>query len=183
MAKGKNTKSIRSSAAEYLTYVASSGGSESSIEMRYEDENIWLTQKMMAALYDVDVRTINEHIQKIYADGEQKEKATVRNFRIVQNEGNRQVSRNIKHYNLQMIIAVGFKVNNQRAVQFRKWAGLIVKDYTIQGWTMDVERLKIGQSGLMASLNLMAMNCLQGQVKLVQSKLSFMQNQNLKNIA
>ena len=144
MTKGKNTKSIHSSAAEYLTYVASSGGSESSIEMRYEDENIWLTQKMMAALYDVDVRTINEHIQKIYADGEQKEKATVRNFRIVQNEGNRQVSRNIKHYNLQMIIAVGFKVNNQRAVQFRKWAGLIVKDYTIQGWTMDVERLKNG---------------------------------------
>ena len=137
---------IRSSAAEYLTYIAATGINAESIEMRYEDENIWLTQKMMATLYDVDVRTINEHVKKIYLDSELQEEATIRNFRIVQNEGNRQVSREINHYNLQMIIAVGFKVNNERAIQFRKWANAIVKDYTIQGWVMDDERLKNGGS-------------------------------------
>ena len=91
-----------------------------------------MTQKMMAALYDVDVRTVNEHIKKIYADGELTEQATIRKFRIVQTEGTRQVNRELTHYNLQLIIAVGFKVNNQRAVQFRKWAGQIVKEHTIQ---------------------------------------------------
>ena len=143
--KKKNDEiTIRSSAAEYLTYVASVGDQQDSIEMRYEDENIWLTQKMMATLYDVDVRTINEHIKKIYSDSELEEDATIRNFRIVQTEGSRQVTRDTKHYNLQMIIAVGFKVNNERAVQFRKWANGIVKDYTIKGWVMDDERLKRG---------------------------------------
>lgn len=142
--KKKKELAIRSSAAEYLTFIASTGESDASFEMRYEDENIWLTQKMMAALYDVDVRTVNEHIKKIYADGELTEQATIRKFRIVQTEGTRQVNRELTHYNLQAIIAVGFKVNNQRAVQFRKWAGQIVKDHTIQGWTMDVERLKKG---------------------------------------
>ena len=141
--KKKKELAIRSSAAEYLTFVASTGESDASFEMRYEDENIWLTQKMMAALYDVDVRTVNEHIKKIYADGELTEQATIRKFRIVQTEGTRQVNRELTHYNLQAIIAVGFKVNNQRAVQFRKWAGQIVKDHTIQGWTMDVERAKL----------------------------------------
>ena len=140
--------SIRSSAAEYLTFIAATGDSQESIEMRYENENIWLTQKMMAQLYDVDVRTINFHIQKVYEDGELEEGATIRNFRIVQTEGSRQVSREVKHYNLQMIIAVGFKVNNDRAIQFRRWANSIVKDYTIQGWVMDVERLKNGGSVL-----------------------------------
>lgn len=146
MAKKKqDLPGIRSSAAEYLTFVAATGDSQTSVEMRYEDENIWLTQKLMAELYDVDVRTINEHLKNIFADGELVEdEATVRNFRIVQTEGQREVARNTKHYNLQAIIAVGFKVNNPRAVQFRKWAGQIVKDYTIQGWTMDVERLKKG---------------------------------------
>ena len=144
----KQEQAIRSSAAEYLTFVAATGDSTESMEMRYEDENIWLTQKMMSALYDVDVRTINEHIQKIYEDGELTEEATIRNFRIVQTEGSRQVSRQVKHYNLQMIIAVGFKVNNDRAVQFRKWANTIVKDYTIQGWAMDSDRLKNGGSVL-----------------------------------
>ncbi|WP_458459599.1 virulence RhuM family protein [Pseudobutyrivibrio sp.] len=133
-----------SSAAEYLTYIASTGDSPESFEMRYEDENIWLTQKMMATLYEVDVRTINDHIQKIYEDGELSKDATIRYFRIVQNEGSRKVQRNVMHYNLQMIISVGFKVNNDKAVRFRKWAGQIVKDYTIQGWTMDSERLKKG---------------------------------------
>ena len=142
--KKKKELAIRSSAAEYLTFVASTGESDASFEMRYEDENIWLTQNMMAALYDVGLPTINEHIKKIYADGELTEEATIRKFRIVQTEGVRQVNREVTHYNLQLIIAVGFKVNNQRAVQFRKWAGQIVKDHTIQGWTMDVERLKKG---------------------------------------
>lgn len=140
----KKEQLIRSSAAEYLTFVASTGESDTSFEMRYEDENIWLTQKMMSALYDVSLSSINEHIKKIYDDGELVEKATIRKFRIVQTEGSRQVNREVAHYNLQMIISVGFKVNNQRAVQFRKWAGQIVKDHTIQGWTMDTERLKKG---------------------------------------
>ena len=144
MKKKKDEITIRSSAAEYLTYVASVGDQQGSIEMRYEDENIWLTQKMMATLYDVDVRTINEHIKKIYSDSELEEDATIRNFRIVQTEGSRQVTRDIKHYNLQMIIAVGFKVNSERAVQFRKWVNQIAKDYTIKGWVMDDERLKRG---------------------------------------
>ena len=140
----KNEITIRSSAAEYLTYVASIGEQESSIEVRYEDENIWLTQKMLGTIYDVDVRTINEHIKNIYSDSELLEDSTIRNFRIVQNEGNRQVSRDVKHYNLQMIIAIGFKVNSERAVQFRKWVNQIAKDYTIKGWVMDDERLKRG---------------------------------------
>jgi len=143
MTKSQNQQiTIRSSAAEYLTFIAASGDNPQSIEMRYEDENVWLTQRMMAELYDVDVRTINEHIQKIVSDLELTEASTIRNFRIVQKEGNRKVERDIKHYNLQMIIAVGFKVNNERAVRFRKWANQIVKDYTIQGWAMDVDRLK-----------------------------------------
>lgn len=135
---------IRSSAAEYLTFVAATGENPSRVELRYEDENIWLTQRMMAELYGVDVRTINEHIRKIYDDNELSESATVRNFRIVQTEGSREVCREVKHYSLQMIISVGFKVNNERAVQFRKWANAVVKDYTIQGWVMDDERLKRG---------------------------------------
>lgn len=147
--KKKNDKiTIRSSAAEYLTYVASVGDQQNSIEMRYEDENIWLTQKMMATLYDVSLPTINAHIKKIYADSELEESATIRNFLIVQTEDSRKITRNTKHYNLQMIIAVGFKVNNERAVQFRKWANGIVKDYTIKGWVMDDERLKNGGSVL-----------------------------------
>ncbi len=144
MKKKKGEITIRSSAAEYLTYVASVGDQQDSIEMRYEDENIWLTQKMMATLYDVDVRTINEHIKKIYSDSELEEDATIRNFRIVQTEGTRQVTRDTKHYSLQMIIAVGFKVNSECAVQFRKWVNQIAKDYTIKGWVMDDERLKRG---------------------------------------
>ena len=100
MKKKKDEITIRSSAAEYLTYVASVGDQQDSIEMRYEDENIWLTQKMMATLYDVDVCTINEHIKKIYSDSELEEDSTIRNFRIVQTEGSCQVTRDTKHYNL-----------------------------------------------------------------------------------
>ena len=144
MPKKKKEITVRSSAAEYLTFVASTGDSQDSFEMRYEDENIWLTQKMMAALYDVSVPAISQHIKRIFEDGELQPEATIKKYLTVQTEGERQISRNLDHYNLQMIIAVGFKVNNQRAVQFRKWAGQIVKDYTIQGLTMDKERLKKG---------------------------------------
>ena len=142
----KKDISIRSSAAEYLTFVAATGDDKNSVEVRYEDENIWITQKMLAILYEVDVRTINYHIKKIFEDSELTEEATIRNFRIVQTEGTRQVSRDVGHYNLQMIIAVGFKVNSERAVQFRKWVNQIAKDYTIKGWALDSDRLKNGGS-------------------------------------
>jgi hypothetical protein len=142
MAKKKKTEiTIRSSAAEYLTFVASTGDSQDSIEMRYEDENIWLTQKMMATLYDVGVRTINYHVKKVFDDSELQEDSVIRNFRITAADGK---TYDTKHYALQMIIAVGFKVNSERAVQFRKWINRIAKDYTIKGWVMDVERLKRG---------------------------------------
>ena len=143
--KGNDNKKelqISSSAAEYLTFISAKGNDEEAIEMRYENENIWLTQKMMATLYNVSTSAINQHLKTIYADSELQEEATIKNFLTVQKEGNRSVSRETKHYNLQAIIAVGFKVNNERAVQFRKWANQIVKDYTIKGWVIDDERLK-----------------------------------------
>ena len=127
-----------------MTFVASTGEQDSSVEMRYEDENIWLTQKMLAELYDVEVNTINYHIKKIFEDSELAEDSTIRKFRIVQKEANREISREVNHYSLQMIIAVGFKVNSERAVQFRKWVNQIAKDYTIKGWVMDDERMKRG---------------------------------------
>ena len=143
MAKKKDEITIRSSAAEYLTYVASVGDQQDSIEMRYEDENIWLTQKMMATLYDVGTNTINYHIKKIFEDSELQENSVIRKFRITASDGK---SYNTNHYSLEMIIAVGFKVNSERAVQFRKWVNQIAKDYTIKGWVMDDERLKNGGS-------------------------------------
>ncbi len=147
MAKNKvPEKTVRSSAAEYLTFVAATGDDKNSVEVRYEDENIWITQKMLATLYEVSLSTINEHIKKIYSDSELTEDATIRKFRIVQNEGGRSVARDVVHYNLQMIIAVGFKVNSNRAVQFRKWVNQIAKDYTIKGWVLDSDRLKNGGS-------------------------------------
>ena len=113
--------------------------------MRYEDENIWLTQKMMAALYDVSVSAINQHLKTIFEDGELDKEAVIKKYLITAADGKQY---NTNHYNLQAIIAVGFKVNNDRAVQFRKWANAIVKDYTIQGWAMDSDRLKNGGSVL-----------------------------------
>lgn len=141
MPKKKDEITIHSSAAEYLTYVAAVGDNADSMEMRYEDENIWLTQKMMAELYDVSVQNIGQHIKKILDDGELVEEAVIKKYFITATDGKQYSTKN---YNLQMIIAVGFKVNNDRAVRFRKWSGQIVKDYTIQGWTMDKERLKKG---------------------------------------
>ena len=141
MAKKKDEITIRSSAAEYLTYVASIGDQQDSIEMRYEDENIWLTQKMMATLYNVETDTINYHIKKILHDSELQEDSVVRKFRITAADSK---SYNTNHYSLEMIIAVAFKVNSERSVQFRKWVNQIAKDYTIKGWAMDVERIKRG---------------------------------------
>ena len=141
MANNKREITIHSSDAEYLTYVASTGSNSDSFEMRYEDENIWLTQKMMATLYDVSVSAINQHLKRIFEDDELVEESVIKKYLITASDGK---SYSTKHYNLQAIIAVGFKVNNDRAVRFRKWAGQIVKDYTIQGWTMDKERLKKG---------------------------------------
>lgn len=132
---------LRSSAAEYLTFVASTGEDKDSVEMRYEDENIWLSQKMMALLYDVDVRTVNYHIKKVFADSELQEDSVIRNFRITAADGKSYAT---NHYALQMIIAVGFKVNSERAVQFRKWVNQIAREYTIKGWVMDDERIKRG---------------------------------------
>ena len=121
--------------------MASTGDSSDSVEMRYEDENIWLTQKMMAALYDVDVRTINYHIKKVFSDSELLEDSVIRKFRITADDGKAYLT---NHYSLQMIIAVGFKVNSERAVQFRKWVNEIAATYTIKGWVMDEDRLKYG---------------------------------------
>lgn len=141
MKKENNELNIRSSASEYLTYIASMGEEASSIEVRYEEENIWITQKMLATLYDVDVRKVNYHINKIFKDEELDKNSVIRNFRITASDGK---NYNTKHYNLEMAIAVGFKVNSERAVQFRKWINKIAKDYTIKGWVMDDERLKRG---------------------------------------
>lgn len=131
----------KSSAAQYLTFVAATGDSQNSVEMRYEDENIWLTQKMIAELYGVTVSAVSQHLKSLIDAGE-IDPATIKKYLIVQNEGERQIKRNLDHYNLQAIISIGFKIENERAVQFRTWARQIVKDYTIQGWTMDEARLK-----------------------------------------
>jgi hypothetical protein len=139
--KNPEVSPVRSSAAEYLTFVAASGSSEASVEMRYEDENIWLTQKLMATLYDVSVPAINQHLKRIFSDNELEESSVVKQYLTTAADGK---GYQTKHYSLQAIIAVGFKIENERAVQFRKWATQIVKDYTIQGWTMDAERLKRG---------------------------------------
>ena len=133
---------IRSSAAEYLTFIAAQGSG--GVEAVYADENIWLTQKMMGVLYVVTVSAINQHLKKIYADSELQTEATIKKFLIVQSEGRREVRRDVEHYNLQAIIAVGYKVNSERAVQFRKWATTIIQEYTIKGFSMDDERMKRG---------------------------------------
>lgn len=144
MAKKKQEMSIvRSSAAEYLTFVAASG--EGGVEAAYADENVWLTQKMMAQLYDVEVPTINYHLKKIFSDSELQESAVIRNFLITATDGKQY---DAKHYSLAPIIAVGYKVNSERAVQFRKWATSVVEEFAIKGWTMDAERLKRGGSVL-----------------------------------
>ncbi len=133
---------IRNSTAEFLIFTRQAG--EDGIEVRVEDETVWLTQKLMAALFDVDVRTISEHLQNLFTSGEIDGGATVRKFRIVQIEGSREVARNIDFYNLDAIIAVGFRVNSTRAVQFRQWATGVLRDFAIRGYVLDKERLKNG---------------------------------------
>jgi hypothetical protein len=132
-----NKNIIRSSSVEYLTFIAATG--DGGVNAIYQEENIWLSQKMMGALYNVNVRTINDHLQKIFIDNELQQEAVVRNFRITASDGK---NYNTKHYNLSAIIAVGYKVNSERAVQFRKWATQIVQEFTIKGFAMDDERLK-----------------------------------------
>lgn len=134
--KHKNN-SIRSSAVEYLTFLASGG--ENGVEALYVDENIWLTQKMMGVLYEVETHTINYHLKKIFIDNELDEGTVIRNFRITAQDGK---NYDAKHYNLKAIIAVGYKVNSERAVQFRKWATDVLESYTIKAYAMDDERLK-----------------------------------------
>jgi len=133
----KEAPIVRSSAAEYLTFVASTG--KGGVEAVYADENIWLTQKMMGVLYDVETHTVNYHLKKVFSDSELEEDSVIRNFRITAADGK---TYNTKHYNLSAIIAVGYKVNSERAVQFRKWATQVIQEFTIKGYTMDDERLK-----------------------------------------
>lgn len=128
---------LRSSAAEYLTFIAATG--ESDVNVIYADENIWLSQKMMGTLYQVETHTINYHLKKVFGDNELDENSVVRNFRITATDGK---TYNTQHYNLSAIIAVGYKVNSERAVLFRKWATQIVQEFTIKGFAMDDERLK-----------------------------------------
>jgi hypothetical protein len=135
--KKTNTDIVRSSAAEYLTFIAAHG--DGGVEAIYADENIWLTQKMMGVLYKVETHTINYHLKKIFADSELQENSVIRNFRITASDGK---TYKTKHYNLSATIAVGYKVNSERAVQFRKWATGIIQEFTIKGFTMDDERLK-----------------------------------------
>ena len=143
MSKKREAFPVRSSAAEYLTFVAATG--QGGVEAVYADENVWLTQKMMATLYDVETHTINYHLKKVFADSELQESSVIRNFRITAADGK---SYDTKHYNLAAIIAVGYKVNSERAVQFRKWATGIVEEFAVKGYAMDDERLKSGGSVL-----------------------------------
>ena len=137
MKEERKNSVIRSSSIEYLTFIAATG--DGGVNAVYQDENIWLSQKMMGELYNVNVRTINEHLQKIFKDSELQEDSVIRKFRITASDDK---NYNIKHYNLSAIIAVGYKVNSERAVQFRKWATQILQEFTIKGFAMDDERLK-----------------------------------------
>ena len=144
---GKRKKSIwdniepqKSSAAQFITYVASTGESNEKYELRYENENIWMSQKTLAALYGVDLRTISYHITKIFKDAELSEDTCIQKYWIHIEDGR---NYEVNHYNLQVIIALGFKIDNEKAIAFRKWANQIVTEYTIKGWVMDDQRLKL----------------------------------------
>lgn len=133
---------IRNSTAEFLTFELQS--KQDSIEVRYEDETIWLTQRMMSELFDVSIKTINEHLQNIYASGELDREATTRKFRIVQTEGTRQVNREVDHYNLDAVISVGYRVNSIKATEFRRWATQVLKQFAIRGYVIDKKRMENG---------------------------------------
>ncbi len=142
MGEQEKKANIRNSTAEFLIFTGQSG--ENSIEVRVAEESVWLTQKLMGALFEVSVKTINEHLLNLFDQKEILKDTTVRNFRIVQKEGTREVSRSIEFYNLDAIIAVGFRVNSLRAIQFRQWAVSILKDFALRGYVLDKERLKNG---------------------------------------
>lgn len=131
----------KSSAAQFLTYVASVGAVDERYEIRYEDENIWMSQKMLAQVYGIEINSINYHIKKIFADAELEEASVIRKIRITGPDGKSYL---VNHYDLRVIIALGFKIDNEKAIAFRKWANQIVTEYTIKGWAMDVPRLKDG---------------------------------------
>ncbi|HBC87663.1 MAG TPA: cell filamentation protein Fic [Lentisphaeria bacterium] len=133
---------IRNSTAEFLVFTSQAG--KNTIEVRVEDETVWLTQKIIATLFEVSIPTINEHLNNIYSQGELTREATIRNFRIVQMEGARQVNRNVDYYNLDVIISVGYRVNSLRATQFRQWATGVLRNFAIRGYVLDNERLKNG---------------------------------------
>ena len=137
MSSKKTKDMLRASVAEYLTFVTATG--ETNIQSLYAEENVWLSQKMMGLLYGVEIPTINYHLQKIFSDNELAKNSVIRNFLITADDGK---TYNTKHYNLSAIIAVGYKVNSERAVQFRKWATQIIEEFTIKGFAMDDERLK-----------------------------------------
>lgn len=131
----------KSSAAQFLTYIASVGESNEKFELRYEDENIWMSQKLLAAVYGVEIPNIAYHLRKLFDDAELDKATTIKEFLIDVGDGRKFA---VKHYNLQVIIALGFKIDNEKAIAFRKWANQIVSEYTIKGWVMDVPRLKDG---------------------------------------
>ncbi|WP_072342522.1 virulence RhuM family protein [Actinomyces urinae] len=133
---------VKHSTGQFLMFTTDESAG---IEVRYEEGTIWLTQKLMAQLFDVDVRTVNEHLNNIFDSEELDETATIRNFRIVQTEGTRRVSRQVQHYNLDAIISVGYRVNSIRATQFRQWATNILRDFTLRGYVLDRERMETGE--------------------------------------
>ena len=142
MKKEKHKLQIRNSTAEFLIFTQQAGAD--GIEVRVAEETVWLTQKLMAALFEVTIPTINEHLSNLYSQGEIVKGSTIRNFRTVQKEGGRKVARNVEFYNLDAIIAMGFRVNSARAIQFRQWATGVLRDYAIRGYVLDKERLKNG---------------------------------------
>ena len=142
MKKEKHKLQIRNSTAEFLIFTQQAGAD--GIEVRVAEETVWLTQKLMAALFEVTIPTINEHLSNLYSQGEIVKGLTIRNFRTVQKEGGRKVARNVEFYNLDAIIAMGFRVNSARAIQFRQWATGVLRDYAIRGYVLDKERLKNG---------------------------------------
>ncbi|MDO9034181.1 MAG: RhuM family protein [Methanoregula sp.] len=139
---GHERNLIRNSTAEFLIFTSTAG--EESIEVRYEDETIWLSQKMMAALFDVRIPTINVHLKNIYESGELTRKATIRKFLIVRTEGNRDVSRNLEYYSLDAIISVGYRINSKRATPFRQWATRVLREFAVKGYVLDKKRMENG---------------------------------------
>ena len=139
MSKSNEKKLVRNSTAEFLIFVH--GGKEDGVEVRYQEGTIWLTQKIMAELFDVNVRTVNEHLQNIFSGGELEENSVIRNFRITAQDGKNYT---VKHYNLDAIISVGYRVNSVRATQFRQWATGVLKKYAIRGYVIDKERMENG---------------------------------------